>query len=109
MNRYYSNAKRRTLRHRVLRRVRNVVDLQVEEHAFAARDDLPYHGRAVGHESLQADLERAGHAMKLVGQAENVVARRAVQGHDEPVARLHCWQFILRPKAEGSGAHLRCA
>ena len=88
-NRYYSCSERRRLGHRVLRRIRDVVDFQIEEDALAARYDLPYDRRAVGHESLQSDLERAGGAVELVGQAENVVARGAVEGHDEPVARLH--------------------
>ncbi len=74
---------------RVLRRARNVVNLQVEEDALPARDELAHKGGPVGDECLEPDLQNAGDAMERVGEAEDLIARGAVEGHNQTVSRLH--------------------
>ena len=82
-------AQRRRRSDGVLGGVRDVVNLQVQEDALAAVDDLAYDRRTIADESLQPDLEDAGDAVQLVDDGKDLVARREVERDDEPVTSLH--------------------
>ena len=89
MHRHHRRAERRRLGHRVLRRVRDVVNLQIEENLRAAIDHLAHDRRTVRDEGLQTDLQHAGRAVQRIGEAEDLVARGAIDGDNQSVSCLH--------------------
>ena len=59
--------------------VRNVVELQIEKDAVAARDQLFDDRWAVAGEQAAADLESADRAAKPIGEAPRVIRRVDVE------------------------------
>ena len=68
--------------HRAGHRIRNVVELQVEEHAIALGGQLPHHCRSGGGEELFPDLESADRAAQFIGELDGFGRRLDIQGHE---------------------------
>ena len=75
--------------------VGDVVELQVEEHALAAPDDLAHELGSRGGEGLAAQLEEAHPAREAVHELARGVGLRHVDSDDESLARRHPWPPVL--------------
>ena len=67
--------------------VRNVVELQVEEHAGSGVRELPHEGRSLGHERFEPQLQETGLGRDAAGHREKLGAIGQVQRDREPSRR----------------------
>lgn len=93
MHRCHRGAEGRDFLNRVARSVRDVVNLEVDEHLLAARCDLANDGRAVRDERLQTDFEYPRDTAKPVDETKDFVPRRNVNGYDEAIPCIHAVQY----------------
>src|SRR4051794_2273642 len=89
MHHHHRHSEGRRLGHGMFRRVRNVMNLQIEKNLRAAIDHLAHDRRTIRDECLQADLQYAGRAVQRVGQSEDVVAIGTVDSDNQSVTCLH--------------------
>ena len=90
--------------------VRDVVELQVEEHAIAAADQLFDERRAVAGEQPAADLEAADRAAQRVGERARLVGGVDVERDEELIhhAVLPCAPSRHVERADEVGDARRC-
>ncbi len=76
--------------------IRDVVVLQIEKHAVAARHKVGHERRAVAGEEPVADLEPSGDASKTIGQRERVGRRIDIEGDEQLVHISGQWSVVSR-------------
>ena len=80
--------------HRAGHGIRDVVELQIEKHAVAARHKVVDERRAVAGEEPAADLEPAGDAAKTIGQRERICSGVDVECDEELVHFSGQWSVL---------------